>query len=76
MISLIYAKSFFCTFQYIQCFELLQQEFGKFPVYCVFLYYYGKYVAMSKEEGYYGSGIGALQECKRVCVPERMPYIK
>jgi hypothetical protein len=55
---------------YIQCFEFLQNEFSKFPVYTIFLFYYGKYIILAKEEAYYGTGMGALQECLRQCVSE------
>ncbi|CAI2360996.1 unnamed protein product [Moneuplotes crassus] len=75
LISLVYSKILYFSCEYIQCFELLQMEYKRYPVYPVFLYYYAKYVIMSEQSSYYGSGIGCLQECKRVCVKERSPYI-
>lgn len=36
--------------------EFLQNEFSKFPIYSVLLYYYGKYIAQSGNQAYFGSG--------------------
>ena len=73
---LIYSEALFQNSLYLQWFEFLQNEFTKLPIYSVLLYYYGKYVAMSESTAYFGSGIGALQEWKRVCIPERTAKIK
>lgn len=45
------------------------------PTHTVLLYEYGRIVSESSELGFYGSGIGALEECLRSCVPERHPKI-
>ena len=73
---LIYSKSLFKNSLYLQLFELLQNAYSRFPLYTILLYYYGKYVALSESNAFFGSGIGALQECKRVCIPERLAKIK
>ena len=64
--NLIYSKALFRDDQHIECFEFLQNEFSKFPIYSVILYYYGKFICLSRTESFFGSGIGALQECIRV----------
>ena len=55
----------------VRGFELLQDELQNYPTYSVLLMEYGRLVSESSELKFYGSGIGALEECLRVCVPER-----
>jgi hypothetical protein len=71
MITLLYAKSLYNCGQYVACFELLQSEFGRYPSYSIFLLEYAKSVIKSKSKNYYGSAIGALEECTRVCTQSR-----
>jgi len=79
IITILYAKSLFLTEEYARSFELLQSEYIKNPMFPSFLYIYGKYVIKSwiknDETGriktYFGSTVGALEECLRGCVKER-----
>jgi len=61
----------------LKAFTLLQLEYSKAPHYTSLLYLYGKY-AVSQDEypEFYGSGMGALDECLRQCLPHRHQNIK
>lgn len=58
------------------CFEKLQSQFIKHSNYSSLLYLYGKYIIKSQKyefkeiDQFFGSGIGALEECLNTCVPE------
>ena len=65
MVDLVYAKSLLLTEQFVVCLEFIQNEYAQFPSYSVFLYKYGKYVLLSKQQRYYGSGMGILDEAFR-----------
>lgn len=71
IIALLYAKSMYLNKEYSRCFELLQNEFMNFPMFSSLLYAYGKYVVKSNSQNYFGSAIGALEECIRSQVKER-----
>ena len=43
----------------------------QYPEYTSLLYCYGKYIIKAKLSNYYGSAIGALEECLRSCIKER-----
>ena len=80
LITLINAKSLYGSEQYESCFKLLQQNFLRNSKYTAFLYLYGKYIIKSntnlkyvnteEQKQFMGSGLGALEECLRNCVPE------
>eukprot|EP00347_Sterkiella_histriomuscorum_P001290 403372605 len=66
LISLLYSKTLYMTQSYQKLFTLLQLEYSKAPHYTSLLYQYGKYVIKSQEIEFYGSGLGALEECLRI----------
>lgn len=55
---------------------LLQLEYSKAPHYTSLLYLYGKYTVTSGMTEFYGSAIGALDECLRQCLPHRHQNVK
>ncbi|CDW82188.1 ras-2 protein [Stylonychia lemnae] len=71
LITEIYAKTLFMSKDYNKLFTLLQLEYSKAPHYTCLLYLYGKYVVQSGELEFYGSGIGALEECMRTTLLPR-----
>jgi hypothetical protein len=69
--------SLFKAGDYLKSFTLLQLEYSKAPHYTSLLYLYGKYsVASEGHLEFYGSAIGALDECLRQCLPHRHQNIK
>ena len=76
LVPLLYAKSLFKTEQYVFCFELLQNEYCKRPLYTVFLYFFGKFAVTSAQKSFRGTAIGILQECLRSCVSQRRAKIE
>jgi hypothetical protein len=57
----------------VKTFTLLQLEYSKAPHYTSLLYLYGKYAVLSNRMEFFGSAIGALEECSRSCLPHRHP---
>jgi hypothetical protein len=49
----------------LKAFTLLQLDYSRSPHYPSLLYLYGKYVVTSTLREFYGSGVGALDECMR-----------
>ena len=74
--TFIYAKSLFKNAEYTKVFTLLQLEYSKAPHYTSLLYLYGKHVVMSSQKEFFGSGMGALDECLRSCLPSRHATVK
>jgi hypothetical protein len=62
---LIYGKSLFVNQQYIATFELFQHQYSLYTHLPALLYHYGRYVAMAKNEKFYGSALTAFEECLR-----------
>ena len=75
IINLNYSKSLFKLSRFRKCFELLQTLYRKNSHFPVYLYYYGKMCIKSKDPGFLGSAIGALEECLKICSEFRQPYI-
>lgn len=75
IVGLMYAKSLFKTGDTEVCFRLLQSKFAQNPHLPLLLLYFAKFVIKSKERVGFGAAIGALQECLRSCIPERVPQI-
>lgn len=66
LITCIYAKSLFKNGDCVKSLTLLQLEYSKAPHYTSLLYLYGKYsVSSESHKEFYGSAIGALDECLR-----------
>ena len=51
---------------------LMRNKFMQNPTYPIFLFIYGKYCVKSEDYNYNGTGIGALQECIRLCDNTRL----
>lgn len=75
LISLKYAKSLFKQNKHSACFDLLQLEYMKKPLFSVFVFQYGKLCVKFKEASYMGSAIGSLHECLRSCSEDRYGHI-
>ena len=75
IINLNYCKSLFKLLRFRKCFELLQTLYRKNSHFPVYLYHYGKMCIKSKDPGFLGSAIGALEECLKICSESRQPYI-
>jgi hypothetical protein len=65
LITCIYAKSLKRAGESLKAITLLQLEYSKAPHYTSLLYLYGKYTVTSGMTEFYGSAIGALDECLR-----------
>lgn len=76
LLIVIYAKSLKRAGETLKAFSLLQLEYSKAPHYTSLLYLYGKYAVTSGLTEFYGSAIGALEECLRQCLPHRHYSIK
>ena len=63
--TIIYAKSLRKAGDSMRAFSLLQLEYSKAPHYTSLLYLYGKYAVTSEMKEFFGSAIGALDECLR-----------
>lgn len=79
LITLVNVKSLFDIGLYRDCFEMLQSEYLRNSSYTSLLYLYGKYIIKAntlKDSGagaqrkFLGSGIGAMEECLKACIPE------
>ena len=71
IVALIYAKSLTKTSQYALAWELIQNEFYKRPIHTVYLYYYGKYAALSPHPKFHWAAIGILKEWLNSWVSQR-----
>lgn len=69
----MYAKSLFKTGDTEVCFRLLQSKFAQNPHLPLLLLYFAKFVVKSKERIGFGAAVGALEECLRSCIHERVP---
>lgn len=80
LITLLSVKSLYDSENYASCFEILQSEYLGNSKYTGLLYLYGKFVVKSnttekykhtqEQKQFLGSGIGALEECLKSCMPE------
>mmetsp|Transcript_19037 Transcript_19037/g.19030 ORF Transcript_19037/g.19030 Transcript_19037/m.19030 type:complete len:329 (-) Transcript_19037:1005-1991(-) len=75
LISLKYAKSLFKQGKFSSCFDLLQMEYSKFPLFMIFVYEYGKLCVKTQDPHFMGSAIGALLECLRGSSEDRYGQI-
>ena len=80
LITLLTVKSLYDSENFASCFEILQSGYLGNSKYTGLLYLYGKYVVKSnttenykrthEQKQFLGSGIGALEECLKSCMPE------
>ena len=71
IVALVYSKSLTKTGQYSLAWELIQNEFYNKPIHTVYLYYYGKYGALSPHPKFHWASIGILKEWLNSCVSQR-----
>ena len=85
LVALVNVKSLYDSKDFGGCFELLQNEYLRSSKYTGLLYLYGKYIIKSNAKAYQdvglpgrsreqarflGSGVGAMEECLKSCMPE------
>lgn len=79
LITLVNVKSLYDIGYYRDCFEMLQSEYLRNSSYTSLLYLYGKYIIKSNtlkgpslhvQRQFLGSGIGAMEESLKACMPE------
>jgi hypothetical protein len=85
IVALMNIRSLFDLGHFKDCFELLQYEFLQNSKHTGFLYLFGKYVIKAntlhvdenscEQRGFYGSGIGALEECLKTSRPELLSRV-